>query len=256
MSRMNGFQKDALKVCIYERREQMGAAAARDIEEEILRVLSRRSMCNVIFAAAPSQNEVLAALAASDAIPWERVRAFHMDEYIGLSASAPQGFANFLRRALFDKVPFASVYCMDSTAPPQMEAERYAALLQTYPADIVVLGVGENGHIAFNDPHEAWFDDAALVKCVELDDVCRMQQVHDGCFDALERVPHCALTLTVPALCAAHAVFCIVPGRAKAQAVCRMLEEPVSEACPASILRRHPNAKLYLDADSAAALRR
>lgn len=248
------FQQDQLQVHIYDTRAAMGAAAAADIEKAIAQVLAGKDRCNMIFAAAPSQNEVLAALAASPRIDWPRVHAFHMDEYIGLAADAPQGFANFLRAALFSKVPFGSVNCLDSTAQPEAEAQRYSKLLQENPVDIVVMGIGENGHIAFNDPHVALFDDPALVKAVTLDDTCRMQQVHDGCFARIEDVPKTALTLTVPALCAARQAFCIVPAATKAQAVRGALLGPVSEQCPASILRRHPRAGLYLDADSACAL--
>ncbi len=251
---MKMFEKDLLKVSVFETRREMGQAAAAEIEKAIAEVLRKKEVCNMIFAAAPSQNEVLEALAASDTIQWNRVNAFHMDEYIGLPADAPQGFANFLRRALFDRVPFASVNCLNSTASPEDEIKRYTALLQENPTDIVVMGVGENGHVAFNDPHVARFDDPALVKCVELDDTCRMQQVHDGCFASLDAVPKTALTLTVPALCAAKEAFCIVPGPTKAKAIGRMLKGPVEEACPASVLRRHASAVLYLDADSAASL--
>ncbi|HIW54600.1 MAG TPA: glucosamine-6-phosphate deaminase [Candidatus Ruthenibacterium merdigallinarum] len=253
---MTEFTKDALRVQVYATRAEMGRAAARDIEAAIAQVLREKGRCNMIFAAAPSQNEVLAALAASKSIDWPRVHAFHMDEYIGLPAAAPQGFANFLRAALFDKVPLGSVHCIDSTAGAEAEAARYSALLRENPADIVLLGIGENGHLAFNDPHVAQFDDPALVKAVTLDDTCRMQQVHDGCFASLDEVPRTALTLTIPALMAAGQAFCVVPAPTKAQAVRRTLEGPVSPECPATALRRHPHAALYLDADSASLLAR
>lgn len=247
------FQRDALRVRIFETREAMGAAAAADIAAAIRRVLEKKEHCAMIFAAAPSQNEVLSALAAAD-IDWGRVHAYHMDEYIGLPGDAPQGFANFLRRALFDRVPFGRVCCLDSQGKPEEEAARYAALLERDPTDIVVMGVGENGHIAFNDPPVADFRDPVLVKPVELDPVCRMQQVHDGCFPRLEDVPEMAMTLTVPALCRAGEAFCIVPARTKAPAVREMLEGAVDEHCPASVLRRHPRAALYLDGESASLL--
>ena len=248
------FCKDRLQVHIYETREQMGVAAALDIERAIVSVLEKKACCNMIFAAAPSQNEVLASLIVSDKVDWSRVHAFHMDEYIGLPEDAPQGFANFLRNALFNRVPFGSVNCMDSTAEPEQEALRYTKLLADNPTDIVVMGVGENGHIAFNDPHVALFDDPVRVKSVELDNTCRMQQVHDGCFTRIEDVPKLALTLTIPALFSAQQVFCIVPAKTKAHAVKTMLEGPVSEACPASVIRRHSAAVLYLDKDSASDL--
>lgn len=248
---MNSYKKDQLSVRVFQTREEMGAAAARDIEAAIVEVLQEKDHCNMIFAAAPSQNEVLEALAESKRADFSRVNAYHMDEYIGLSSDAPQGFANFLRRALFERRSFGSVNCIDSTAGPEEEIRRYAALLQKNPCDIVVLGIGENGHIAFNDPHVALFDDPEAVKLVELDEICRMQQVHDGCFASLDQVPHAAVTLTIPTLFAAKKAFCIVPGKTKAEAVKNTLEGEISEKCPASVLRRHPHAVLYLDADSA-----
>lgn len=252
---MKLFSVDSLPVRVYDSRAQMGAGAAKDIRACILTCLESRDTVNIIFAAAPSQNEVLAALAADTQIPWTRVRAFHMDEYIGLPADAPQGFGNFLRTRLFDRVSFAAVHCINSAAAdPQAECDRYSDLLTRYPADLVVMGVGENGHIAFNDPPVADFRDPQLVKPVPLDPVCRQQQVNDGCFAALEQVPTHAITLTVPALMRAGHLFCIVPASTKAKAVQAMLRGPVGEHCPATALRQHPDAVLYLEPDSASLL--
>ncbi len=246
------FQKDTLKVQIYETRAEMGAEAAKEIAACIHRLLSEKPEINMIFAAAPSQNEVLAALAADKSIPWERIHAFHMDEYVGIAPDAPQGFAQFLKRAIFDKLPFASVDLIDCTAEPKAEAARYSALLQEHPTDIVCMGIGENGHIAFNDPHVAKFDDSAWVKVVDLDETCRMQQVHDGCFASLDEVPKYALTLTVPTLARAPYRFCVVPAATKANAVKNTVEGPIGEACPATVLRQAEGSTLYCDADSAA----
>ena len=210
-------------------------------------VLAQKEERNMIFAAAPSQNEMLAALAAQPGIEWNRVNAFHMDEYIGLAPDAPQGFANFLRAAIFTKVPFRSVNCLDGTAAsrdPAAECARYSQLLRRFPVDITCMGIGENGHIAFNDPPVADFDDPALVKPVALDEICRNQQVHDGCFATLDDVPTHALTLTVPALMHAAQVFCVAPAATKARAVRDTLLGDIRTACPASILRRHPAATL------------
>ena len=245
---------DLLRVEIFDTRGEMGAAAARDIAAAIRQVLAERDCCNMIFAAAPSQNEVLAALAADKTVDFTRIRAFHMDEYIGLAPDAPQGFGNFLRRALFDKAPFKEVHYLRGGGGPEAECARYAALLERYPADIVCLGIGENGHVAFNDPPVADFSDPVLVKKVALDPVCRQQQVNDGCFADLSQVPTHALTLTVPALMGGKRLFCVVPASTKAQAVRGTLYGPISEACPASALRRHGGAVLYLDPDSAALL--
>ena len=238
----------------YTTREEMGAAAARDIRNAIRTLLEKKAEINVIFAAAPSQNEVLRALVESD-VDWSRVNAYHMDEYIHLPPDAPQCFGNFLTGKIFGKVPFKSVNLIDSTAPDaQAECDRYEAILRANPADIIILGIGENGHIAFNDPWVANFKDDRLVRIVALDDVCRQQQVNDGCFATLEEVPKIAMTLTCPVFIRAPQLFCIVPALAKANAVKRTLEGAISEECPATVLRSHGNAVLYLDADSASKL--
>lgn len=248
------FTQDKLSVEIFSSRTAMGAAAAADIKAAIGDVLTHSPLCTIIFAAAPSQNEVLSALAGDTRIEWPRVQAFHMDEYIGLPGDAPQSFGSFLRRMLFDKVPLHGACYLNGQADPKEEAARYTALLRKSPPDIVVMGIGENGHIAFNDPPVAQFDDPHWVKPVKLDEASRNQQVHDGCFATLDAVPQGALTLTVPALMAAKRAFCIVPGSSKAPSVCQSLRGPIQECCPASILRRHPKAVLYLDTDSAALL--
>ena len=252
---MRTFQKDRLTVNIYETRADMGNAAARDIKACILSLLKAKESINMIFAAAPSQNEVLSALATDREIPWNRVHAFHMDEYIGLSADAPQGFGNFLKAHIFGLADFASVSYIDITAADaKKECARYAALLKEHPTDIVVMGIGENGHIAFNDPPVADFEDPEAVKPVELDEICRNQQVNDGCFASIEDVPKTAITLTVPTLFAGEHLFCIVPAKTKARAVKATLCDEINEKCPATVLRRHPSAVLYLDGDSSALL--
>ncbi|MBR4895747.1 MAG: glucosamine-6-phosphate deaminase [Clostridia bacterium] len=247
---MKAFVKDRLTVRILKSREEMGKNAARDIAAEMRRLLAERDEINMIFAAAPSQNETLAALAIEEGIDWCRVNAFHMDEYVGLPGGAPQSFAAYLGEHLFDLVPLKSVHLIDPTEDADREAERYAALLEEYPVDITVLGIGENGHIAFNDPGVADFRDPLAVKKVPLDEVCRMQQVHDGCFPALADVPEYALTTTIPSLTRAGAMFCSVPASSKADAVFRTVTGPISEECPATILRTHPHAILYCDPDS------
>ena len=252
---MKTFEKDLLKVNIYSSRDEMGAAAASDVKVAILRALAEKETINMIFAAAPSQNEVLANLATDKEIPWGRVNAFHMDEYIGLDKDAPQGFGNFLRRAIFGVAPFRSVSYIDiSATDAEEEAKRYEALLKANPVDIVVLGIGENGHIAFNDPPFADFNDTKLVKSVKLDEVCRNQQVNDGCFATIDDVPTHALTLTVPALMAGKELYCIVPAKTKAWAVNETVNGEITPTCPASVLRTHKCATLYLDPDSSSLL--
>lgn len=173
-------KQDELAVEQYASRKAMGEAAAKEVAAKIAGLQREKESVNIIFAAAPSQNEFLEALIAAPGIDWRRVNGFHMDEYIGLAADAPQGFGNFLRGRLFGRLPFGQVFYLDGqAADPQAECARYSALLAEYPADIVCLGIGENGHIAFNDPHVARFDDPVRVKVVDLDDKCRRQQVHD-----------------------------------------------------------------------------
>ena len=250
------FSQDNLTVACFPSREEMGRQAAADVAARIHCLLRQQDQVNLIFAAAPSQNEFLAALAADDSIDWTRLNAFHMDEYIGLPADAPQRFGRFLHDRLFAKVPFHQVFYLNppEANDPAEECRRYTDLLKQYPTDIVCLGIGENGHIAFNDPHVARFDDPQRVKIVDLDPQCRLQQVHDGCFSSLNEVPTHAMTLTIPALTAAKSLYCIVPSWTKAPAIKRTLQGPISPECPASILRRHPSARLYLDADSASLL--
>ena len=243
--------KDHLSYFVFQTREEMGKKAAYDISAKMLDLLKEKKEINMIFAAAPSQDEMLACLAANKEIPWERVNAFHMDEYIGLSQTHPQSFCAYLKRAIFDQVPFRSVHFIRGDAKdPNAECARYAALLKSHPADIVCLGIGENGHIAFNDPWVADFCDRAYVKIVPLDEVCRKQQVNDGCFASLDDVPKTAITLTIPALTTASFLFCTVPSQTKRQAVNNAVNGSISPACPASVLRRHPHAVLYCDAQS------
>ena len=248
---MKTFKKDKLTVEIYENRTLMGEAAAKDIKAKIAELLAQKQEINMIFAAAPSQNDVLKSLVEDKEIEWNRVNAYHMDEYIGLDKDAPQGFGNFLKNHILGLLPFKSVNYIDiTTANPEAEAERYGKLLKENPTDIVIMGIGENGHIAFNDPPVADFHDERWVKPVKLDEVCRQQQVNDGCFASLDKVPTHAMTLTVPTLVKAPYLFCIVPAPTKAKAVCETLNGSIDEHCPASILRTHDNAKLYLDNES------
>ena len=252
---MKSFYKDSLKVNVYPSRADMGKAAADDISAKIRELLSIKEEISMIFAAAPSQNEVLAALVADPSIEWERINAYHMDEYIGLDSSAPQCFGNFLDAHIFGLVPFKSVnYIKSDAIDPDAESVRYSSLLASADIDIVVMGIGENGHIAFNDPPVADFNDEKLVKPVKLDEVCRNQQVNDGCFAKIDDVPKYAITLTVPMLVSAPNLFCIVPAPTKAWAVKETLTSSIDEHCPASVLRTREGAMLYLDPDSASLL--
>jgi len=242
--------KDNLKVEVFESRTAMGLAAANQVSEKIKELLKTKSVVNIIFAAAPSQNEFLNELIKKD-IDWARIHAFHMDEYIGLDVHAPQRFGNFLKDRLFEKVPFNTVqYLNGNAANLGTECKRYTDLLDQHPVDMVCMGIGENTHLAFNDPHVADFNDEKAVKIVDLDLECRQQQVNDGCFGSTGEVPTHALTLTIPSLYKATYVYCIVPGEKKASAVYHTLNESISEKYPSTVLRSHPNAILFIDEKS------
>ena len=255
MALIKSLHADKLRVSVFDSRASMGQAAADAAAECLRALLAAQAWVNVIFAAAPSQNEMLDSLCAAPGIDWGRVRAFHMDEYIGLPEGSPQAFSAFLREHIFDRLPFGEVHCLNpQAADPRSECCRYAELLERYPVDLVCLGIGENGHIAFNDPWVADFADPETVKIVPLDPICRQQQVNDGCFARLEDVPRHALTLTIPALARAAHLVCTVPAASKADAVEKTVRGGISAQVPATVMRRHPDAALFLDPDSAARL--
>ncbi|MCX8154934.1 MAG: glucosamine-6-phosphate deaminase [Verrucomicrobiae bacterium] len=255
MSLMHAFKVEALAVRVYDSQPAMAAAAAAEVRDYLAAVLAAQGQARVILASAASQEQFLAALTALPGVEWGRVRLFHMDEYLGISAEHPASFRRFLRERVELKVrPLAFHYIQGEALEPLQEIERYTALLSEGPVDLCCLGIGENGHIAFNDPPVADFADRRVMKLVQLDERCRRQQVGEGAFPNLAAVPQYAYTLTVPALCAARKMVCVVPERRKAEAVRLALAGPVSTQCPASILRRQPQAVLYLDAESAAEL--
>ncbi len=240
---------------VYGTRSEMGKAAAAEAGIVMRRMLSEKDEISCIFAAAPSQNEFLASLIEEDGIDWTRVNAYHMDEYVGLGLEDEPAFSHFLTEAIFSKVPFKSINLINGKAESaEAEAERYSGLLNAIDVDITFMGIGENGHIAFNDPAFADFNDSKTVKIVELDDVCRMQQVHDGCFPSFDDVPKKAMTVTIPKLVSARKIFCIVPTEKKAEAVRNALTGPVATSCPASILRTVPGVSMYIDAAAASLL--
>ena len=251
MSVLKDFYCGKLRTRVFDTRGEMGVCAGTEAALKIKELLAEKDEINVMFAAAPSQNETLQALMADPDIDWKRVNGFHMDEYVGLDEAHPAGFRNFLKKAVFDRKPFQSVNLLNGNAPdPEKEAERYGELLKEHPLDVCILGVGENGHIAFNDPPVADFHDPKLVKIVKLDEVCREQQVHDGCFAALDEVPTHALSVTIPGLCGAKWMYCSVPAATKANAVKHLVQDAVSTACPATILKEQEHAFLYTDADA------
>ena len=239
-----------LTLMIFDTRKEMGEKAANDATKCINELLKRKQEINCIFAAAPSQNEFLKYLAKKD-IEWNRINAYHMDEYVGFGIGHKDSFNNFLTKAVFSRVHFKSVHLINGADDPYLEAERYSKLLDNIDVDITFMGIGENGHIAFNDPPVADFNDKKTVKIVELDQTCRQQQVNDKCFSDIDSVPRLALTVTIPKLTSSKYIFCIVPTEKKHNATKNALFGPVSEKCPASILRTKENVFLYIDKDCA-----
>jgi glucosamine-6-phosphate deaminase len=233
----------------------MGRAAARAVSQHLIEAVARDGRASVILASAPSQNEFLAALCETPGVDWSRVTAFHLDEYLGISADHPASFRRFLLDRLVRHVPLRAFHGLDGlAAEPAAECARYAELLRREPPGLAVLGIGENGHLAFIDPPVCDFSDPADVRVVALDEVCRTQQVHDGCFATLEQVPRQALSLTIPLLMRVPRAVAIVPGPRKRSAVRAAVRGPVTTACPASVLQRHGGATLFVDVDSAADL--
>jgi glucosamine-6-phosphate deaminase len=254
---VDSFRADKLNVYVYDSRLRMGAAAAAAVAREIRGLIEARGRAVGIFASAPSQNEFLAALVEAPGIDWSRVVGLHLDEYLGMDDRAPQSFRRFLINRLVSKVALSEFHGLrGDAADGAAESERYSELLAANPPDFAVLGIGENGHLAFIDPPFCDFDDPQRVKVVELDEVCRAQQVNDGAFATIDDVPRHALSLTIPTIMARPKLFAIVPGPAKREAIKSTIEGPVATTCPASILRRHPDAHLFIDLDSASLLAR
>lgn len=243
---------------VFPHRQAMGEAAARLVQTEIVRLVETKGRARIVMACAPSQDDYYAALiplARATPDVWSRVEVFHMDDYLGLTANHPQSFRRYLQSRFLDHVEVAAFHPIrGEAADTAAEAARYQELLAEDPIDIISMGIGENGHIAFNDPPVADFDDPVLIKVVELDPVCRQQQVNDGCFPSLEDVPRHAFSLTLPVFAAAGLLCCIVPTQRKARAVRDTLHAPVGPACPATLLRTHPRAELFVDAAAASLL--
>ena len=223
-----------------------GIAAGKAVEDCIVKLQKTKKKIRIIFAAAPSQDSMLDYLSQSKLIEWNKIEAFHMDEYIGLEPDSPELFSSYLEKNIFSKVTLHK-NTINVNNDVAYEIKRYTHLLEEGPIDIVCLGIGENGHLAFNDPHMADFNDSETVKMVELDDACRIQQVNDGCFESFEKVPQKAITLTIPTLLKGTHLFCVVLGANKSDAVKKALTEPINISCPASILTKHPNCNYYFD---------
>lgn len=235
---------------VFPDKETTGIAAGKAVEACIVELQKRQDTIRMIFAAAPSQDSMLDYLTKSKVIDWNKIVAFNMDEYIGLKPNSPELFSAYLENSLFSKVDLKEKHTIKSDTTVSEELERFTALLNAGPIDIVCLGIGENGHIAFNDPPVANFNDPEVLKVVALDEACRQQQVNDGCFETFNKVPQQAITLTIPTLLKGKNLFCVVLGANKSQAVKNTLLGPVSTACPASILTQHPNCSYFFDEEA------
>jgi glucosamine-6-phosphate deaminase len=254
-SAVQEFQVGQLAVQVHPDRDSQAAAASAEAVEVLRRALATRGTANVLLATGDAQSDIFRHLARAVDVDWARVNFFHLDEYVGLAPDHPAAFAGSLRRMFLDPIGSVSFYPVPGRADDaELACRAYELLLRAYPIDLCLLGIGENGHIAFNEPGAARFDDPSWVKIVELEVASRRQQVGEGHFERLEDVPTQAISLTVPAIRAARRILCIAPDARKADAVRMALTGPVSTDCPASILRETPWATLYLDEASASAL--
>ena len=246
---------DALAVRVYANAADLVAAAACEARSALQTALNTRGVAAAILATGNSQLQFLDALIRLGGIEWSKITLFHMDEYLGIAASHPASFIRYLRERVESKVrPKTFHYIAGDSLEPIKECERYEALLKAQPIDLCCLGVGENGHLAFNDPPVADFADRHWVKIVGLDETNRKQQAGYGHFKSLDDVPRYGITLTIPALVAANKVLCLAPGKQKAQIIKQTLQGPLNAACPASCLRTQKQAVLLLDVDSASSL--
>ena len=249
------YEVETLKVEVHPDSRAAGAAAAQAACKALIDLAQARESVGVIFATGASQFEILNELTRIAELPWNQIRGFHMDEYIGIAEDHPASFRRYLRERLTSKVRMKEFFEIDGSAPdPEKTSREYASELRSADPQLCFLGIGENGHLAFNDPPVADFADPLDAKIVKLDDVCRQQQMAEGWFASIDEVPEHAITLTIPALFRVPTLIVSVPGSRKEKIVRRTFEEFISTACPATILRTHPNATVYLDLESASEL--
>ena len=247
------FRINELNVQIYNSDTQLARDAAQVVQKTLDSILKFRETVRVIFATGNSQLKFLDALTSLNGIEWSRITCFHLDEYLGINAEHPSSFRYYLQERLEKKVkPKQFNYIEGDTLEPLKECDRYTQLLHSQPIDLCLLGVGANGHLGFNEPSVADFQDSYMVKLVKLDTINHQQQVTQGHFPNLESVPKYAFTLTIPTICSAKQILCLAPGQNKANVVKQMLQGKITKNFPASILRQQSQATLFLDEDSAA----
>ena len=242
------FQVEKLKVEVHPNSEAVGAAAAAAAAEALEQLSTLRKTFGVIFATGASQIETLRALTAISALPWDQVDGFHMDDYVGLPLDHPASFRAYLVRELVEKVSMRSFAHIDGRAPdPEDTCRTYAEKLRAADPQLCLLGIGENGHLAFNDPGEADFNDPLDVKIVHLDEACRRQQAAEGWFNTVDEIPKTAITLSMSTLFRVQKLILSVVGTRKANIIRRTFDDPITTACPATILRTHPDATIFMD---------
>jgi glucosamine-6-phosphate deaminase len=252
---MKEIRKEKLNVKIFANKDEMGKAAAISIAQKLNAAIAEKDFANLILATGASQFQFLEHLQQL-AIDWKKITVFHLDEYKGMPVTHPASFRKYLKERILDKVQPKAVHYLNGDAPDaETEVLRYENLLKAHPIDMACIGIGENGHIAFNDPPVADFNDPKLVKVVELDEACRKQQLGEGWFPTFDDVPTHALSLTIPAIMGCKAISCVVPDERKSEAVFNTLNAEISTAYPATILRTHPDTILYLDEGSASKLK-
>ncbi len=249
------FQVDALSVNVYKSEAEMALSSAQFTKNYLQDILTQQGTAAIILATGNSQIKFLEALIACGGVDWSRITLFHLDEYLGIDTDHSASFRRYLRERVEKRVnPAVFHYIEGDALQPLDECKRYTRLLQAQPIDLCCLGVGENGHLAFNEPSVTSFNDPCSVKLVKLESATRQQQVNEGHFPVLEAVPQYAFTLTIPMLCSAKKILCLAPKKRKAKVVCEMLRGPISTAIPASLLRTQAHATLFLNTDSASLL--
>lgn len=244
-----------MEVRVFDSKTEMGAAAAAWGAAKIRSAISDRGHANIIVATGASQFEMLEALVAEANIEWNRVTAFHLDEYVGLPLDHPASFRLYLWKRFVSQLPFppANFHYLNAESNQQAECDRVGAILQQHPIDVAFVGIGENGHLAFNDP-PADFETESPYLVVDLDDACRQQQLGEGWFPTFDDVPKQAISMSVKQIMKSQAIACTVPDDRKANAVQGSVEGPVTADVPASILQQHQHVTLFLDKPAASKL--
>ncbi|MBV9341330.1 MAG: glucosamine-6-phosphate deaminase [Acidobacteria bacterium] len=243
-----------MNVQVFSDKRSLAKAAAGEAGREIRNAIAQRGWARIVGATGASQFEFLEELTKISGIDWKKVEMFHLDEYLDMPETHPASFRKYLRERLIDKVGITKAHLLDGQRDPAELIPEITAEIRRAPIDVAFVGIGENGHLAFNDP-PADFETHAAYMVVDLDEACRRQQFSEGWFKSLDEVPRRALSMTVHQVLEARKIIVVVPDARKAHAVAKCFQGKVSSMAPASILRTHPNAFLYLDKDSASLLK-